>query len=145
MRDCAASWSTRYERALGVSACQRRPAPEFGETPITTNIASFWDPTKILARIETSRPLGFPRQAGDDNAIDYSFSDLIPTAPLANALTVTALTDVVQRRRVQVLTRTLHGCMPARNRFGAISYEPHGTSTTPTAFSQLFRNGEIWV
>jgi len=34
--------------------------------------------------------------------------------------------------------------MPARNRFGAISYEPHGTSTTPTAFTQLFRNGEIW-
>ena len=34
--------------------------------------------------------------------------------------------------------------MPDRNKFGAIIYEPHGTSSTPRAFTQFIRNGEIW-
>jgi hypothetical protein len=33
---------------------------------------------------------------------------------------------------------------PSRNGYGVIAFEPHGTATTPVAFTQLFRNGEIW-
>jgi hypothetical protein len=55
------------------------------------------------------------------------------------------LDNVVQHRRLQTLTPTMYGGgMPGRNRFGAITYEPHGTSPVPTGFTQLFRNGEIW-
>jgi hypothetical protein len=136
---------------LGRARAPADALPKFPETPSTTNIAFFWNPPEILARIESSRPPGFRRQDDDDDAVEYRFNEqhpfylrLIPTEPIGDKLTVTALTDVVQRRRVQVLTRTLNGAMPDRNRFGAISFEPHGTSTTPTAFTQLFRNGEIW-
>jgi hypothetical protein len=38
----------------------------------------------------------------------------------------------------------LIGGRPGRNGYGAIAFEPHGTATTPVAFTQLFRNGEIW-
>jgi hypothetical protein len=63
---------------------------------------------------------------------------------LVEALSVAALSDVVQRRRLQILTRTIGAGMPDRNRFGALTFEPHGTATVPLGFTQLFRNGEIW-
>lgn len=89
-------------------------------------------------------------RSGSD-AIDYRFDEprafylrLMPTSTLAEPLRVTTLIDLTQRRRAQVLTRTMYGSVPGRNRFGAISYEPHGNSPIPVGLTQLFRNGEIW-
>lgn len=105
-----------------------------------------------LDRIGSDTPPAFRHYSEDDDAIDYRFNEphafylrLIPTIPLAEELKVTTLFAIVQRRRLGVLTRTVYGAgMPGRNRFGAISYEPHGTSPVPTGFTELFRNGEIW-
>jgi hypothetical protein len=117
-----------------------RRTSEFVETPSSTNIAFFWDPSEVLATVGS----------GSD-AIEYRFDEprafylrLIPTSMLAELLRVTTLIDLTQRRRVQVLTRTMYGSVPGRNRFGAVSYEPHGNSPTPVGLTQLFRNGEIW-
>ena len=83
--------------------------------------------------------------------VEYSFDArsafylrLIPTKPLANELRITDLLDLVKGRKVLVMTRASNGALPDRNGYGAICFEPHGSSTTPTAFTQLFRNGEIW-
>ena len=115
-------------------------AAEFIETPSSTNIAFFWAPSEVLATV----------RSGSD-AIDYRFDEprafylrLMPTSTLAEPLRVTTLIDLTQRRRAQVLTRTMYGSVPGRNRFGAISYEPHGNSPIPVGLTQLFRNGEIW-
>jgi hypothetical protein len=129
----------------GVSDCR------FVEMPSTSNIAFFWHPSDALASIGSSMPASLRHPSDDDDAIEYRFNEprafylrLIPTVQLAEELKATMLLDVVQRRRLQVLTRTINGGMPGRNRFGAISFEPHGTSPVPTGFTQLFRNGEIW-
>jgi hypothetical protein len=125
-------------------------APRFVETPSTTNIACFWKPSDVLASQGSaiSRVLG---RADEEDRIEHRFNEqhvfylrLIPTTPLRDALSVTALMDVAERRTLHVLTRTINGGMSGRNGFGAIIYESHGTSTVPLAFTQLFRNGEIW-
>lgn len=124
---------------------------KFDETPSTGNIAFFWDPSEVLARIGTTAPTHLRHQSEEDDRIEFRFNEprtfylrLIPTQPLPDALSVAALSDVVQRRRLQILTRTIGGGTPDRNRFGAITFEPHGTATVPLGFTQLFRNGEIW-
>ena len=136
---------------LGRTQATGVPERMFRETPPTTNIATFWQPADVLATVGSvlSRVRG-PRD-DDDPPIEYRFHEqhvfylrLIPVRELAEPLAVTALMEVVERRGLQVLTRTINGGMAGRNKFGAISYEPHGTSATPIAFSQLFRNGEIW-
>jgi hypothetical protein len=134
-----------------VGRAPRAPSRKFEEVPCTSNIAFFWDPSEVLARIGSRTPVPFRHRSEDDDVIEYRFNEprafylrLIPTAPLHQELRVTALDDVVQRRHLQVLTRTVNGSMPGRNRFGAITYEPRGTSPLPLAFTQLFRNGEIW-
>jgi hypothetical protein len=137
---------------LSIAKVPGEPARKFGETPCTANAAFFWTPSDVLARIGSDTPPAFRHRSEDDDAIDYRFNEprafylrLIPTIPLAEELKVTTLFAVVQHRRLQVLTRTVYGGgMPGRNRFGAISYEPHGTSPVPNGFTQLFRNGEIW-
>ena len=90
-------------------------------------------------------------QRDDDDSVQYRFTEsrafylrLIPTSPLPEPLSVAKLQDVVSRRCIAVPTRTAFASTPARNRFGAIAYEPHGSSTEPVGFTQLFRNGEIW-
>lgn len=120
---------------------QAATATLFPETPTSTNAAFFFDPSEVLARIDP----------GGVDEIEYRFNEqsafylrLIPTKPLAAPLKLTQLFDVVSRRRLDVLTRTLNAGFPDRNRFGAIAYEPHGTSTTPLSLSQTFTNGEIW-
>jgi len=122
----------------GPSGVGRRA--EFIETPCSTNIAFFWAPSEVLATVGSGA-----------DAIEYRFDEprafylrLIPTSPLPEPLKATTLIDLTQRRRAQVLTRTMYGSVPGRNRFGAISYEPHGNSPIPVGFTQLFRNGEIW-
>jgi hypothetical protein len=45
---------------------------------------------------------------------------------------------------LDVLSRHVFVSLPDRNRFGAIAYEPHGTSTVPRSFTQAFTNGELW-
>lgn len=116
------------------------PAP-FAEIPPTTSPAFYFDPSEVLARIEM----------GGIDQIEYRFNELrafylrlIPTKPRSRALKVTELLEVVVHRKLDVLTRTLNAGAPDRNRFGAIAFEPHGTSTTPLSFSQTFPNGEIW-
>jgi len=115
-------------------------AVKFIETPSSTNIAFFWAPSEVLATVGS----------GSD-VIEYRFDEprafylrLIPTSTLPEPLRATTLIDLTQRRRAQVLTRTMYGSVPGRNRFGAISYEPHGNSPTPVGLTQLFRNGELW-
>jgi hypothetical protein len=137
---------------LSMGKVPGEPARKFEETPCTVNAAFFWTPSDVLARIGSHTPPAFRHHSEDDDAIDYRFNEphafylrLIPTIPLAEELKVTRLFAIVQRRRLEVLTRTVYGAgMPGRNRFGAISYEPHGNSPVPTGFTQLFRNGEIW-
>jgi hypothetical protein len=123
----------------------------FEEVPCTANGASFWSPGEVLARIGSNRPAALRHPSEEEDAIDYRFDAprafylrVIPTIPLDEELGVTTLFDVVQRRDLVVLTRAGIGGMPDRNRFGAIIYEPDGTSPTPRGFTQLFRNGEIW-
>jgi hypothetical protein len=137
---------------LSIGKAPGEPARKFEETPCTANAAFFWTPSDVLARIGSDTPPAFRHKSEDDDAIEYRFNEprafylrLIPTIPLAEELKVTTLLDVVQRRPLEVLTRTVFGGgMSGRNRFGAISYEPHGISPVPTGFTQLFRNGEIW-
>ena len=132
------------------AAVSAEAAVPFEEFPSTTNIAFYWDPAEALASRESGVLRAFGRRDEED-AIEYRFNEtpafylrLIPTVPLPEPLEATTLQDIVGRRRVDVLTRTAFGSVPARNRFGSIAYEPYGASTTPTAFTQLFRNGEIW-
>jgi hypothetical protein len=137
---------------LSIGKVPGEPARKFAETLCTANVAFFWTPSDVLAKIGSDTPPAFRHHSEDDDAIDYHFNEprafylrLIPMIPLAEQLKVTTLFAVVQRRRLQVLMRTVYGGgMPGRNRFGAISYEPHGISPVPTGFTQLFRNGEIW-
>jgi hypothetical protein len=117
------------------------PAGALPEIPMTSRPAFYFNPSEVLARIDP----------GGANEIEYRFNEpyafylrLIPTKPRTPSLKIAELLDVVGRRRLDVLTRTLNAGFPDRNRFGAIAYEPHGTSTTPLSFSQTFPNGEIW-
>ena len=105
----------------------------------------------MIARIGSKQPAALRHPSEDEDAIEYRFDEprmfylrVIPTIPLDDELQVTTLSDIVRARDLMVLTRTGIGGMPDRNKFGAIIYEPHGTSSTPRAFTQLFRNGEIW-
>jgi hypothetical protein len=134
---------------IGTAASAEAAVP-FEEFPSTTNIAFYWDPGETLASRESGVLRAFGRRDEGD-AIEYRFNEtpafylrLIPTVPLPEPLEATILQDIAGRGRVDVLTRTAFGSIPARNRFGSIAYEPYGDSTTPTAFTQLFRNGEIW-
>jgi hypothetical protein len=125
-----------------------QPPSKFEETPSTTSIAFFWDPSDEALATEVVPSEG---HSGKDVAIEYRFNEprtfylrLIPTVPLAKPLRLTALDDVVQRRPVQVLTRSQFGARPSRNRFGAVAYEARGATMKLRALTQLFRNGEIW-
>jgi hypothetical protein len=120
---------------------------KFKEIPTTGNIAFFWQPADILA----SRRSGLAHVDADDGAIDYRYNEprtfflrLIPTRPITDALTLVKLMEIVEHHRLRVFTSDRNYGMPGRNQFGAIIYETHGNSKTPTAFTQLFRNGEIW-
>jgi hypothetical protein len=137
-------------RPYAGTAVSAGAAVAFEEFPSTTNIAFYWDPAEALASRESGVLRAFGRRDEED-AIEYRFNEtpafylrLIPTVPLPEPLEAPTMHDIVGRGRVDVLTRTAFGSVPARNRFGAIAYEPFGASTTPTAFTQLFRNGEIW-
>lgn len=123
----------------------------FEEVPTTTTSAFFWQPAEVIARIGSNLPTPLRQPSEEDDAIEYRFDEprafylrLIPTVPLAAPLSVTTLMQVVERRQLRVLSRTWVGGIPRRNRFGAIIFEPHGTAARPAAFTQLFRNGEIW-
>jgi hypothetical protein len=135
---------------IGTESSSAAAVPKFEEFPSTTNIAFYWNPAEALASHESGVLRALGRQ-GEVDAIEYRFDEtpafylrLIPTVPLPEPLQLTTLQDIVGRRRADVLTRTAFGSVPAHNRFGSIAYEPYGNSTTPTAFTQLFRNGEIW-
>jgi hypothetical protein len=130
---------------------RRGPSREFQEIPCTANIASFWSPGELIARIGSNRPAALRHASEVEDAIEYHFDEprtfylrVIPTVSLNDQLGVNTLFNVVQRRDLMVLTRAGIGGMPGRNRFGAVIYEPHGISPAPTGFTQLFRNGEIW-
>lgn len=122
------------------------PPGKFEEIRSTTSMAFFWDPSEVIA----SRVV--PGRRGDEDAtIEYRFNEprafylrLIPTVSRTKALRVTTLVEVVQRQRLQVLTRTAYGATAGQNRFGAVAYEARGTSAALLALTQLFRNGEIW-
>ena len=129
----------------------REASRAFPEIPCTGSIASFWSAGEVIARIGSKQPAALRHPSEDEDAIEYRFDEprmfylrVIPTIPLDDELQVTTLSDIVRARDLMVLTRTGIGGMPDRNKFGAIIYEPHGTSSTPRAFTQLFRNGEIW-
>jgi hypothetical protein len=137
-------------RSTLVKALRRGASREFQEIPCTTNIASFWSPGELIAQIGSNRPAALPHPSEVEDA-EYHFDEprafylrVIPTVPLNEQLGVTTVFDVVQRRDLMVLTRAGIGGMPGRNGFGAVIYEPHGTSPIPMGFTQLFRNGEIW-
>jgi hypothetical protein len=123
----------------------------FKEVPSTTTSAFFWQPGEVLAHLGTTRPAALRHPSEAEDAIDYRFDEprafylrLLPKSPLAEAFSITSLMQIVERRQLRVLSRTGIGGWPGRNGYGAIAFEPHGTATTPVAFTQLFRNREIW-
>jgi hypothetical protein len=127
-----------------------RPSPKFDETQPTANIAFYWQPGEALAE-HRSVMLPVLGQHDVDDSVQYRFNEsrafylrLIPTSPLPEPLSIAKLQDVVSRHCIAVPTRTAFGSTSARNRYGAIAYEPHGNSTEPVGFTQIFRNGEIW-
>jgi hypothetical protein len=130
-----------------------RPAANatFKEMPSTTTSAFFWQPGEVLAHLGSTRPAALRHPSEAEDAIDYRFDEarafylrLLPKAPLAEALRIASPMQIVERRLLRVLSRTGIGGLPGRNAYGAIAFEPHGTTTTPVAFTQLLRNGEIW-
>jgi len=123
----------------------------FKEVPSTTTSAFSGNGARCwpISEQPAPPPCGIPSEAED--AIDYRFDEprafhlrLLPKSPLAEAFSITSLMQIVERRQLRVLSRTGIGGWPGRNGYGAIAFEPHGTATTPVAFTQLFRNGEIW-
>jgi hypothetical protein len=123
----------------------------FKEVPSTTTSAFFWQPGEVLAHLGSTRPAALRHPSEAEDAIDYRFDEprafylrLLPKLPLAGAFSTTSLMRIVERRQLRVLSRAGIGGWPGRNGYGAIAFEPHGTATTPVAFTQLFRNGEIW-
>ncbi len=123
--------------------------PTFEETPATWSPAAFWKRGETLARFGEQSEWGLSPQ-GTDRYV-YSFDDpaafylrVIPTRPLLQELRLADILAQVNGRHVLVATRVSRGAFPDHNAYGAICFEPHGTSTTPTAFTQLFQNGEIW-
>lgn len=119
------------------------PKEAFQEIEATTsNPSVFFGPSEVLARIGVK---------GADQ-IEYTFSAprafylrLIPTSARVQSLKFTELDNLVRQRRLDVLSRVRYSSLPDRNRFGAITYEPHGTSSTPQSFTQAFTSGELWA
>jgi hypothetical protein len=123
----------------------------FKEVPSIGTRAFFWLPGAVLAHLGSTGPAALRHPSEMDDAIDYHFDErrafylrLLPQAPLGEAFSIASLMRIVERRQLRVLSRTGIGGWPGRNAYGAITFEPHGTATTPVAFTQLFRNGEIW-
>lgn len=123
---------------------------QFERTPQGQNRALFADRGEVIARYGTDlkRFLG---HGEEDDAQEYTFDEetvfylrLIPTKPLPAPIRRIDLDQLMQQRLAYLPTRNAGAPLTDRNRFGAIGYEPHGTSPTPTAFTQLFQNGEIW-
>lgn len=117
------------------------PRPLHDEIPHTFTKAAF------AAAHETIASNGAP---GSD-LIDYNFAEtralylrLIPKYARAEQLRGTHLSKLAGTRKIDQLARQVFTGLGARNRFGAIVYEPHGTATSPRSFSQAFPNGELW-
>jgi hypothetical protein len=84
--------------------------------------------------------------------IEYTFAEarafylrLIPTTARRERLKYSELSELVRQRRLDTLLRERYVTVGDRNRFGAITYEPHGKSSTPRAFSQALPSGELWA
>ncbi len=118
-----------------------KPTEKFEEVRVASNPAVYFEAGEIIATIGR----------GTTDEIEYRFNEprafylrLIPTVSLEQPLKNTDLFDLVNNRGLDALSRARYVTLPDRNRFGAITYEPHGTSTTPRTFAQAFRNGELW-
>jgi hypothetical protein len=145
----AAQVNAEKARLRGVFVTALRPYLElqavpnitFQEQASTTSQAIFFGPDEVIARVGVR---------GVDQ-IEYRFSEprafylrLIPVTPRDTPLKFVELHDLVNRRGSDALLRQRYVTVGDRNRFGAITYEPHGTSSTPRAFSQAFTSGELW-
>jgi hypothetical protein len=69
---------------------------------------------------------------------------LIPQRARDPQLRFSDLLEVINKRRVQTLSRQVFAGVAARNSFGGIVYEPSGDNPNPKSLTQLFQNGEIW-
>ncbi len=114
---------------------------KFPEIAAASSPAVFFEASEVLAVIGM----------GTEDEIEYRFNEprafylrVIPTQLREPLLKNTELFDLVNSRELDALSRVRYSSFPDRNRFGAITYEPSGTSTTPRSFSQAFRNGELW-
>jgi hypothetical protein len=122
-------------------ASASKPSTPFPETPVGPSPAVFFGIDEVLARVGVK---------GVDE-IEYRFAErsafylrLIPTRARAEPLKFAELDDLANKRQLDTLTRQRYVGLAARNRFGAITIESSGTSPTPRAFTQSFRNGELW-
>jgi hypothetical protein len=140
--------ATRLKRVLVgalrpyISGSTAKYVEPFVEIPTTLNPAIYFNQHEILCRVG----------AGTIDEIEYRFDGsqafylrLIPTRPLDAPLKIADLVDLVNSRKVDALARVRYSTMPDRNRFGAITFEPHGTATSPRSFTQTFTNGELWA
>lgn len=125
-----------------ISKAARSPADAFVEIPSTLNPAVYFEPSEVLCRVGK----------GTSDEIEYRFDGsqafylrLIPTHPLRAPLKIADLFDLVNSRKLDALSRIRYSTLPDRNRFGAITFEPHGAATSPRSFTQTFTNGELWA
>jgi hypothetical protein len=125
---------------LSRASATQEPAVVFREVPFTTKRAFFFQPSDILAQVGE----------GTKDRIDYQFNEpsafylrLIPTLERP-PIRLTDLYDLVRQQQIDLLTRVIYAGYPARNKFGAVLLEPHGTSASPRSLTQLFTNGEFW-
>jgi hypothetical protein len=105
----------------------------------------------VIARYGTPNPLGI-RRSEDNEVYEYRFNEaralylrLIPTLPRDELFTFSKLMNILELRRVRLMSRTFNSGQFYRNKYGALSYETSGTNLMPVAMTQLHRNGEIWA
>jgi hypothetical protein len=127
------------------------PGPKFDEIkPRDGNRAFFWKQNEILGRLGTRHPFGVMHI--EDDVYEYRFEwhqalylRLIPSVSHSGHFTFDRLMNIVEHKRaVRVMSSVPLGGTPYRNSYGAIYYRSSGDNMTPTSFTQLHTNGEIW-
>jgi hypothetical protein len=120
---------------------------EFVEIKPTINRAYFWEPSKSIAQYVRPNYRNF----SETETTEFRFNErrvfyfrLIPTSELPSPLKLARLHELAQRRQIPVMTRTLGSFTAHDNEYGSLAFEL-ASSDDMTAFTQLFRNGEVWA
>jgi hypothetical protein len=131
----------RLRPYLKIKPVAQRPLHK--EIPSTYNKAAFAEPNELLARLGAGTP---DEAAYLFNETRAFYLRLIPHYARTSLLSHASLAEIaVHKREIDLLVRQRYVGCADRNRFGAITFEPHGTATIPLAITQVFPNGELWA